>query len=191
MKTFQEWWSQDQCNEDRTSGRLLVLSRVIDGLKKGFGTDNIKELEGNTFTDENLRAPLPETGEPHQGQGAGLDDQTIKAAKELGILVKGDHGHWKLVAAEDWRVRGSNYEQPFGFPTRKGEDDHLSNDPDDWHNDAPPYGRPHDLRTPSGISVKDGTDTFGRRRRYPYGFDGYDAAEDRSRAERDRTQGHK
>ena len=200
MKSFKEF-IQTKLNESPSASRLFavqqarrksraeerqqILLRVFNGLKTGLGTDR-EGLEGVSFTGEMLRSPLPGTGDPHQGQGANLDDETIKAARALGILVPGEHGHLKLVAAEDWRVRGSNYERPFG-----GEDDHLSNDPDDWHNDAPPYGRPHDLRTPSGISVKDGTDTFGRRRRYPYGFDGYDAAEDRSRAERDRTQGHK
>ena len=150
MKTFHEWLSQDQCNEARTSGRLLVLSRVIDGLKKGFGTDNIKDLESLSFTGEMLRSPLPRTGEPHQGQGANLDDETIKAARALGILVPGEHGHLKLVAAEDWRVRGSNYEQPFG-----GEDDHHGHPHDDAPHglrrgvtDYPKFGRP-------------GTDAFG------------------------------
>ena len=136
MKTFQEWWSQDQCNEaqgmDDRRGREIVLRRVLDGLKKGFGTDNIKDLESLSFTGEMLRSPLPRTGEPHQGQGANLDDETIKAARALGILVPGEHGHLKLVAAEDWRVRGSNYERPFG-----GEDDQADNweevESDDGH----------------------------------------------------------
>jgi hypothetical protein len=129
MKTFQEWWSQDQCNEyddmdDKTWGRSKSwkaaktmafyadmaareanleyahriglgelgqsqLRRVLDGLKKGFGTDNIKDLEGVSFTGENLRTR------------ANLDDQTIKDARKLGILVPGEHGHWKLGGHED------------------------------------------------------------------------------------------
>ena len=72
-----------------------ILMRVLNGLKKGHGTDDAKQL-GGSFTGEMLRAPLPGTGEPHQGQGAGLDDQTINAAKELGILVQSDQGHWQL-----------------------------------------------------------------------------------------------
>ena len=70
----------------RADHRTKILMRVLDGLKKGFGTDDAKQL-GGSFTDGNLRAPLPETGEPHQGQGANLDDETINAAKKLGILV--------------------------------------------------------------------------------------------------------
>ena len=67
----------------RADHRTKILKRVLDGLKKGLGTDDAKQL-GGSFTDENLRTQ------------SNLDDETINAAKKLGILVRSDQGHWQL-----------------------------------------------------------------------------------------------